>query len=185
MTDSKPDSKPDNKTLEELERRSRRRWTSFIVGFFALQAGLWSFALTYVTNDPSHAVVEDYDRLALNWDEQRAKIDASAALGWHLEVDVQAGQPSQPHAPGTIRVTLKDRDRRAVSADQVMATVFHQAKASQRQTVELTETEPGLYVGHAALERAGKWRVRIDASRGEHAYFASKTQTLSPPGARP
>ncbi len=161
-----------------LETKSRRRWTLFIVGFFVLQAILWTFALRLVSNDASHAVVEDYDRLALNWDEQRAKLDASAALGWQAEVDIVADAGD---GPGTIRVALTDRDRHAVRADRVVATPFHQAKAANKQTIELMATAPGVYAAPASIARAGKWRIHIDANAGADAYFATQTQTVPAP----
>ncbi len=41
------------------ERRARWFWLSFILMFFAGQAVLWTYALNVVSNDPSHAIVED------------------------------------------------------------------------------------------------------------------------------
>ncbi|MEM6995681.1 MAG: FixH family protein [Myxococcota bacterium] len=159
-----------------IERRSRRRWTLFIVSFFGLQAVLWAFALSFVHNDASHAVVEDYDHRALHWDEQRAAMQASAALGWQASVDVKRGVAE---APGSIRVALTDGEDQAVQADRVVATLFHQAKAADKQRIELTSAEPGLYVAPASIERPGKWRVHIEARAGSDAYATTQTRIVT------
>ena len=153
----------------DLERRARRRWTAFIVGFFVVQAILWVFALRFVHDDPSHAVVEDYDRLALSWDQQRARLDASAALGWNAAIDFEAG---------SLEVQLTDRDAQAVQADRVVATVFHQAAAAHRQQIELVAAGPGLFVGPSPVDRAGKWRVEIDARRGGDVFLDTQVREV-------
>lgn len=162
MTDHDP-VRPD------LERRARRRWTTFIVGFFVLQAILWAFALRLVHDDPSHAVVEDYDRLAVTWDQQRARLDASAALGWTAAVDF---------AGPSLEVQLTDREAQAVQVDHVVATVFHQATAAQRQTIELVAAAPGVYVGPSPVDRAGKWRVEIDARKGGDVFLDTQVREV-------
>jgi hypothetical protein len=66
------------------EPSARRRWVAVIVGFFAAQAALWTWAIVTVSSDPSHAIVANYDARALDWDARRA----SAALGWNATVEV-------------------------------------------------------------------------------------------------
>jgi len=168
MTDRDPDRVPE-RVRPELERRARRRWTLFIIGFFVLQAILWVFALRLVHNDPSHAVVEDYDRLAVSWDRQRARLDASAALGWNANVDFAAG---------SLEVHITDRDAQAVTADRVVATVFHQATAANRQTIELVAAAPGVYVGPSPVDRVGKWRVEIDARRDGDVFLDTQVREV-------
>jgi nitrogen fixation protein FixH len=142
------------------EKRARWFWLSFILMFFVGQAVLWTFALNVVTNDPSHAVVEDYDKFATKWDETRAHQDASDALGWHAQL-------SADHA--RIVVKLTDAAGAPVEAE-LQAKVFHKARAAEVKEVVFNEAEPGLSIGEADLARSGHWRVRLIATRGEDVF---------------
>lgn len=155
------------KTDATKERRARRFWVSFILMFFAGQAVLWTFALDVVSNDPSHAVVEDYDSFATQWDESQAAKASSEALGWHAQL-------SADHERIVVRLT--DALGKPVQA-QVTAKLFHKARASQIREIALTPSEPGLLVGLADLERSGQWRVTLTATRGEDTFL--DTQDVS------
>lgn len=161
--------------IETLERRARHRWVGFIAAFFVLQAMLWSFALHRVHSDPSHAVVEDYDQRALRWDEHRARQAASDALGWRAVVRLR---PNDGPSGAAIEVELTDPGRGAVAADEVVATLFHQSAAANKQTIALTRARDGVFSGEAAVHRPGKWRIRIDARRGADHYASTQTHEV-------
>ena len=142
------------------EKRARWFWLSFILMFFVGQGVLWTYAIGIVSNDPSHAVVEDYDKFATKWDETRADKSASDALGWQAQL-------SADHA--RIVVKLTDAAGAPVEAD-LQAKVFHKARAAEVQEVVFSASEPGLSIGEADLERSGHWRVRLIATRGEDVF---------------
>lgn len=143
------------------ERRARWFWVSFILMFFAGQAVLWTYALGVVSNDPSHAIVEDYDSFATEWDRTQASQAASNALGWNASLTADHER---------IVVKLTDRLGKPVEAT-VTAKVFHKARAAEVQEILFTSTEPGVLVGVADLERAGNWRVRLMATRGPDVFI--------------
>jgi len=143
--------------------------------FFAGQAVLWTFALNRVASDPSHAVVDNYDDIALHWDEHRARQDASAALGWDASVQMR----STPSGAATLRVEIADKEKTAVTADRVLATVFHQSAAADKRTVELLPTAPGVYAATFDATRQGKWRIAIDARKGDANFLATQVTEFS------
>ena len=140
------------------ERRAMRRWMVFIGAFFAFEFVLWGTAIYVVHDDPSHAVVEDYDKKALAWDEHRIAQAASDALGWSARVALAPA--------GGLRVALADRDGAPVAGARVTAEVFHRARAGRAVKLDLAETEPGTYAGAVAVDRPGRWVVRLVAERG-------------------
>jgi len=142
------------------ERRARWFWLSFILMFFAGQAVLWTYALNVVSNDPSHAIVEDYDSFATQWDESKADRAASDALGWHAEM-------SADHERLVVKLT--DTFGKPVDAE-VTAKIFHKARAAEVKEVLFTATEPGILVGKVDMERGGHWRVRLTATRGPDVF---------------
>lgn len=150
------------------EKRARWFWLSFILMFFVGQAALWTYALSVVTNDPSHAVVEDYDKFATRWDEARADKSASDALGWHAQLSADHER---------IVVKLTDAAGQPVEAE-VRAKVFHKSRAAEVQDVAFSENAPGLSIGLADLERSGHWRVRLTATRGDDVFTHVQDVTI-------
>jgi nitrogen fixation protein FixH len=152
------------------ETRARRRWIGLILAFFAGQVVLWTFAITTVSSDPSHAVVPDYDAKALDWDQERERRDASAALRWTATVELDDG--------GAVKLTLLDAHDHAVDGAHVHLTLFHNAEAAHRQRVSLHAMGDGTYAGAARLHRKGKWTVAVEATRGQDAYAHSLVTDL-------
>ena len=148
------------KTDAARERRAKWFWVSFILMFFVGQAILWTYALDKVSNDPSHAIVEDYDSFATQWDESQAKKAASTALGWHARLSADHER---------IVVKLTDRLGEPVEA-QVSAKIFHKARAAEVTEIQFTQTEPGILIGSADLQLSGHWRVSMTATRGPDVF---------------
>lgn len=161
-----------------LEARSRRRWIAMILGLFGLQAVLWTTALLRVHDDPSHAVVANYDQRALAWDVQRAEQRASDALGWTAAVSLQ---PSTSDERGRVRVTLTDTSAAPVRASGVEATLFHRGTAAHQQVITLIPLGEGQYGARAQIERTGLWRVQLRAVRGSDVFVSSVTTAVGVP----
>ncbi|RMG98295.1 MAG: hypothetical protein D6705_06305 [Deltaproteobacteria bacterium] len=147
-----------------VERKARRRWLSFIGAFFLFEFVLWGTAIYVVHDDPSHAVVEDYDTKALAWDEHRLAEAASAALGWHADVRIAARE-------GRLAVEVRDRDGAPVKGAAVEAEVFHRARAGRKRRVVLTEEAPGVYGASLPVDRPGRWSVHLSAERGADRFL--------------
>lgn len=160
------------------EAWARRRWLTFILAIFVAQAALWVVALWLVSDDPSHAIVSDYDERALRWDEHLRKRQASAALGWSadLAVDADAGT-ERP-----LLVTLTDAEGQPISDAEVELTLFHQARAAERTTVSAASVGEGRYVATVPMARPGKWRIELVARRGEAELVLGQTHVVQPEG---
>jgi nitrogen fixation protein FixH len=152
------------------ERRARRFWLGFIAAFFASQAVLWTWAIFTVSADTSHAIVRDYDARALDWDAQRARMDASAALGWHAAIELDRTQL-------TVRIT--DRDHRPLAGATPSVTMFHKAEAARRQEPALHEIEPGVWRASVDLRRAGWWFVELETTRGPDRFAITNTVAVN------
>jgi nitrogen fixation protein FixH len=133
-----------------IETSARRRWTAIIGGFFLAQAALWTFAITTVSSDPSHAVVADYDARALDWDAQRAR----APVGWHATLELDRSQAL---------VRIVDAAGEPVQADHLALAMFHKAEAAHRQAVTLHAVAPGVWAGPVTIRRSGLWQLELTA----------------------
>jgi nitrogen fixation protein FixH len=158
------------------EARARRRWVALILGLFMAQIGLWIGAIAFVSGDRSHAVVDDYDRAAVDWDERRRLEQASAATGWHAAVAIDSGP--QDGDRRRVSVRLSDTAGHDVAGAEVEVVLFHQARASEAQSVALAPGASGAYEGLARIARPGKWKVRVQATRAADRFTSTYVHEL-------
>lgn len=158
------------------EARARRRWVALILGLFVAQIGLWIGAIAFVSGDRSHAVVDDYDRAAVDWDERRRLEQASAATGWHAAVAIDPDPQSGDRRRVSVR--LSDTAGHDVAGAEVEVVLFHQARASEAQSVALAPGPSGAYEGLARITRPGKWKVRVQATRAADRFTSTHVHEL-------
>lgn len=162
---------------EAQENAARFIWTAAIVGFFVLQAILWTVAITLTHRDSSHAIVEDYDDRALHWDEYQLLRQASAELGWTSAIDVSPD--GDLHSRHRLSLSLSEREFSPVSNATVQVRMFHLARAGEPELIELKESEPGLYFGVATIRSGGNWQFEIAASRGADSFIETIRRNIS------
>lgn len=155
--------------LQIRERKAQWMWTGFILVFFLVQACLWTVAITYTANDPSHAVVADYDTKALAWDQQKELRQASAQLGWNATVEASSSQAIPEWRP--ITLTLTDSRGEPVTGASVSLAAFHRGRAGRRQSLDLAEVGPGQYHGTLHVLYFGNWQLEGTADRGDEHFL--------------
>lgn len=156
-------------TLAQREATARMLWTGGIIGFFLIQAILWTVAITLTSQDPSHAVLEGYDQRALNWDSWQEAQRASAALGWSSILEVSS--TAEVDGRRNLFLQLTDRDGKPLTGANATLRVFHRARAGEAKTVSLEEATPGTYVGDFQAQHSGFWTLELAALKGEQRYF--------------
>lgn len=129
--------------------------------------------LVLATNDPAFAVEENYYARSAQVDETLADRAEARALGWKLRTVSRLIDPSLPSQRMRFRVVGPDGE--SVVGLEGELTAFHNARASQKQTVTLMASadEPGVYEALLRLDRGGWWvwqyelRREDDRARGE------------------
>ena len=159
------------------ETRARRRWMAFVVGIFVSQAALWAFAITLVASDESHAIVSDYDERALEWDDHVRRRKDSAALGWSAVVELE---PTSDETPLLV-VELADAHAQPIADAEVEVTLFHQARAAERTRLSLLPDGAGRYASLAPMTRSGKWRLELQARRGNDELVVERMHVIELP----
>ena len=158
-----------DQALQEREAVAQLAWTTGIIAFFGVQAILWSVALFLTSNDPSHAIVEDYDKKAMNWDAQRKAEEASRKLGWTCEIS-----PSEPlknnDRQRMVEIRLRNRTDEPISGATVSVRAFHKARAAHPIEKQLTEANAGVYSGILEMPKEGQWQFEVTAILGEDHY---------------
>lgn len=136
-------------------------------------------AITLGTGDPSFAVVPEYYQKAVDYDEHKARLAESAALGWLVEID--AGDTLDPAGERDVHFRLRDRNGRAITGASVRVSAYHNARAAEPIDFACVEALPGQYVAKARLLREGFWRFAIEVECGDERFVTDLKQFVSEP----
>jgi nitrogen fixation protein FixH len=144
-----------------------------VVALLGMQVVLGFAAVTLATGDASFAVVPGYHEQALHWDENRALLRNSAALGWIDRISADA--TADVLGRRTLSIALQDESGRPLTHASVAATVFHHARANEVQNVSFVESAvPGRYSVELPMRQNGLWEVRLNATRGAKRFAMTR-----------
>ncbi|MEM9589508.1 MAG: FixH family protein [Planctomycetota bacterium] len=149
-------------------------WPGVVVALLGGHVVVCLVAVALATGDPSAAVEPDYYQRAVNWDSiQRAKRE-SAALGWTTTVEVS--DTRDPLGKRMVTLKIVDREGQPVAGFNCELMLYHRARANNRETLMLTENEPGCYSSSATIRREGFWEYRLAATSGMQNYLWEDVQ---------
>ena len=163
-------------TIEQKEKSAQLMWFGLMLMFFLIQAVIWTVAISATATDPSHAVVAGYDEKALKWDEEKARRQASAQLGWRAEIVVNPQSDIQGFRNVTIK--LHDANQTPIENATVELTAFHRARAAQRQIVVISELSNGIYSGTVRVLKSGQWQFDGSATTDKDTFLINVRQTI-------
>lgn len=158
------------------ERRARWTWTAVIVGFLGMQVALGGTAIFLATSDPSMAVVPDYEKKSLAWDDELAMRAVGRKLAWQVAIDLDP----QADAKGQrmVRLVVTDRDGAPVAGAAANLQLYHHARAGEVLEPKLREAVPGVYQGLAPIHRPGLWQFSLDLRRDSERFRYSQQHEL-------
>jgi nitrogen fixation protein FixH len=119
--------------------------------------------------DPSFAIEPDYYRKAVAWDSTMAQTRANQALQWTL---TQRLGPFAADRGATLDVTLRDEHGAPISDAVVTVSALHIARATDVSTATLIHASAGDYVATLPVQRAGRWELRFEVTRGADRFTA-------------
>jgi nitrogen fixation protein FixH len=133
-----------------------------LVGLIGSQLAILGSAL----DDPTFATEDDYYRKAVDWDAHMARERQSIALGWSATARISDSTP----LGSAVSVRLLDARGSALTAAQVHAVAFHNARAAHPLRLELRESEPGEYAADLGAAKPGLWELRLAATHGSDSF---------------
>jgi nitrogen fixation protein FixH len=158
----------------DLKKQSKRAWL-WPVGIacaLAIHTGGMLLAVTIASSDKSFRVDPDYYRRGFNWDEKKHLHQQSQKLGWQVWL---SGDTK------VVSIRLRDSAGAGIENAKVLATFFHDARAKQTQTIELSpDGEAGMYRAPVSLTRPGFYTFDLDITAGQKRYVDTKTLWINP-----
>ncbi len=177
--------------LQSREALAQMLWTGGIIGFFLIQAIIWSIAIAFTHNDPSHAVIADLDERTGSWDRRRNAQVVSDQLGWETVIavtprsdattaDSQRSEASRSseNRNSNVQIRFLDQAGNPVVVDHLEVIGFHRSRVTERKQLELEPVEPGVWRVVEDMKRAGWWRFEGEARRGSDRYQFRVTEFL-------
>lgn len=120
------------------------------------------------TPHPAHTafsgVVPHGEEAAKTINQFMASADKQRKLGWVVRLE---GLDRLTHGrEGVLEVTARGADGQPLREARGGAAFLRPGLAQPEQTVELVETDPGVYRGHVVFSQAGIWVVAVRLQRG-------------------
>lgn len=159
-----------SKTWTAAIRRSWDKgwqWPLLVVALLAIPVGANLWLLRQAMADPGMAIERDYYRKAVAWDTHLAQQQRSAALGWHL--DLQVMPAARTGQPSTVAVNLRDRDGKPIRDAKVVVQAFHNGHASQVLDALAAPVADG-YAATLPLVWHGLHEFRFTVTRGADVF---------------
>ena len=143
--------------------RIGKHWPFVIAAMLLAHASLMLGTIAYVSSKNDTYVETDYYAQAVEWDDQRARLETADDMGWSIEID--ESDDANP------RVTLTGPDGRPLDGALVEFECVHPAHAQTRAAAVLLGTGNGTYTtSEITLTTPGFWKAEISIRHsGAHA----------------
>lgn len=169
------------------QKKQSMHWAPrIIIGFFIflviLNAILLSIASRGLPNSITSFILPNPDRQKVHtafpgtvphdknksYQGHLARVEQQRELGW--QAALQGVENLQSKQASVISLLLLDKHGLPVEAADVKLGLWRVANSRDDQSLQLTETEPGLYRAELILPDAGRWLAEIIIEKDEHYY---------------
>jgi nitrogen fixation protein FixH len=161
-----PDQKP-------IDRKARSRWPYIVVGLLATHVTVMLLAVKIASSGGGHRVLPDYYHKAVNWDDSREELRASARLGW--TATVTPAMLAEQNGLRELRFVLQDAQSEPIEGARVVARVWHHAIGKSHEVTASATGAAGVYVAHAPMGQSGAWECELVADRGADHFVHTLT----------
>jgi nitrogen fixation protein FixH/small basic protein len=97
-----------------------------------------------------------------------ARVEQQRELGW--QATLQGIENLQSKQASVVALLLVDKDGQPVSQAEVRLGLWRVANSRDDQSVQMQETEPGLYQAELLLPDAGRWLAEINIQKDDDQY---------------
>ncbi len=155
------------------------RWPIYLGGLLTLSVTAHALLVFVATRPSTPAPLGDYYDRAERWEADQALLDASAALGWQVEIELPGDAPFALAARRPIDVAVRDAEA-PVTGLRGRLLVSRPDASQLSDAADLIELPhaPGHYRALVALSAAGLWQLTLDLRRGETRFVHQRRVEL-------
>ncbi len=150
--------------------------------------GMLAFLATFLTanaififlafQSPPNLVVEDFYERGEHYIEAHKLVEKQKALGWTGQIMAPATTRVNQHQ--LYEVLLQGKNSSALILDSVTLHAYRPSDARSDFSVEMKQSNPGMYGADVSFTLPGIWDVIIVAKQNEHEFMVTKRFTISP-----
>lgn len=167
------DPKADNRSFFERGLH----WPVGLVCMFLVSASFVLVTAIFGAGKGSRAIEPDYYARSIDWDNEKALLQAADKLGW--DVRISASPKLDLHANRFVSVMLLDANEQPIEGAMVELVAFSQANAHDPLTKVLPNSGAGQYQSKiTAMHTPGLWEFRISIRHGGHQALLIKSLDL-------
>ncbi|MGB0682698.1 MAG: FixH family protein [Magnetovibrionaceae bacterium] len=150
------------------KRRADGWWYPYIyvVGMVVVIA-VNALMIYFATSTFTGLTHDDYYRRGAEFNKTLAEREAMAALGWRVNIDLQAAPVGNPSRLQALFLDVSDA---GVSGLTVEALILRPTHKGHDANITFRETDAGRYVAEHAFPLPGQWEIRMQATRGEDKF---------------
>ncbi len=147
------------------------RWIPWLfVGLFGVVLAVNGIMVAIALDSWTGLVEHNYYRRGLQYNEALAAQRAQDALGWQVEV----GEHNEAPGELVLRLSLADREGRAIAAERVVATLERPSQIALDRAVVFHAQRRGRYSAAVTELPPGVWDLRLVVHKGADSYEAVK-----------
>ncbi len=158
-------------------------WPVLIVSMLGANMAIVAVTVVASRRDEGATITPGYDERALRWNEHRAALDASGALGWRCKATIDRSAADA----AALRLDLLDASGSPLPSVPLRVECFHNAHPKHPTAARLTTDDHGAVRLSLASARAGLHTVRIESpATPSRARFLLELEVVVPdaPAAR-
>ena len=166
-----------NDNAVRIERRAKRFWVTFIVTLLSLQVAIGAVSIYLATGDNSVAVVPDYHRAAMNWDDTKQERQAAVNSGWDWQLT--ASDVADGRGMRAVELVIRDIEQNPIDELMISGQTYHHALASATHSIQFQSAGDGRYIALAPMQRGGLWQVDLEIVGGDRPMTTTQTLELN------
>ena len=163
--------------IEQPKLPAGRRWMYIVIGLLAAHVTGMMCAVWAISGRPGEsAVLPDYYSKALQWDQYRAQLRASDALGWNVQI--QQLDENLPDGRRQVRMVLTGADQKPVNGAALIVHCYHLSHGDEAKTIQPPDTGGSQFLLTLPQPYQGFWQFELTATAGGKTYIHSATQYI-------
>lgn len=152
-------------------------WPVGLVCMFLVSASFVLVTAIFGAGKGSRAIEPDYYARSIDWDNEKARLQAADKLGW--DVRISASPKLDPYANRFVSVMLLDANEQPIEGAMIELVAFSQANAHDPFTQVLPNSGAGQYQSKIeGMHTPGLWEFRISIRHAGHQALLIKSLEL-------